>query len=125
MKQKPTILRLSFSFRSRLSTSASTDILQSNVAPDVTSMKLSIPKPTSEMLPASTPAATAIKPSRVFHTIVKYSAAFRDGQSPGVKLSTHAYWKHTNSSNRDIGEGKLNRQTLCVGNAYASSLLAS
>src|SRR5207244_8917609 len=74
MKQKPTILRLSFSFRSRLSTSASTDILQSNVAPDVTSMKPSTPKPTREILPASTPAATPIKPSRVFHTIVKYSS---------------------------------------------------
>jgi hypothetical protein len=54
------------SFRSQLSTSASTDILQSNVAPDATSMKLSIPKPTREILPAITPAAMPINPSRLF-----------------------------------------------------------
>src|SRR5437899_9726995 len=76
MKQTPTILRLSFSFRSRLSTSESTNILHSNVAPDVTSMKLSIPKPTREMLPETAPAAIATKPSRKFHTIVKYSSRF-------------------------------------------------
>ena len=37
-------------------------------------MKLSIPKPTREMLPETAPAAIAIKPSREFHTIVKYSS---------------------------------------------------
>src|SRR5579863_2699687 len=74
MKQMPTILRLSFSFRSRLSTSESTDILQSSVVPEVTSMKLSIPKPTREMLPATIPAQTAISPSREFQAIVKYSS---------------------------------------------------
>ena len=35
----------------------------SKTDPDVTSMKLSIPKPTSEMLPASAPATTATRPS--------------------------------------------------------------
>ena len=44
--------------------------------PDVTSMKLSIPNPTREMLPASAPATTATRPSRVFHPIVKYSKDF-------------------------------------------------
>src|SRR5437660_9709664 len=37
-------------------------------------MKLSTPKPTSEMLPARTPAKTATKPSRAFHATVKYSS---------------------------------------------------
>lgn len=36
-------------------------------------MKLSIPKPTSEMLPANAPAMMATKPSNEFHAIVKYS----------------------------------------------------
>jgi hypothetical protein len=54
--------------------SESTDIRHSNTAPDVTSMKLSIPKPTSEMLPANAPAMTAVKPSRAFHPTVKYSS---------------------------------------------------
>jgi hypothetical protein len=74
MKQVPTILILNRSFLSRLSSSASTDILHSSVAPEVTSMKLSIPKPTSEMLPAITPAMTATNPSRLFQPIVKYSS---------------------------------------------------
>src|SRR5258708_28110520 len=69
----PTILRLSFSFRSRFPTSASTDILHSSTLPDVTSIKLSIPNPTREMLPASAPATTATSPSKLFHAIVKYS----------------------------------------------------
>lgn len=51
-----------------------TDIRHSKTDPDVTSMKLSIPKPTREMLPATTPAMTATKPSRVFQTTVKYSS---------------------------------------------------
>jgi hypothetical protein len=50
----PTILRLTLSFLSRLLTSESTDILHSNVAPDVTSMRLSIP--TRETFAANTPA---------------------------------------------------------------------
>jgi hypothetical protein len=37
-------------------------------------MKLSIPKPTSEILPAITPAMTAKRPSMAFHTMVKYSS---------------------------------------------------
>jgi hypothetical protein len=47
-----------------------------NTASEGTSMKLSIPKPTSEMLPANQPAITATKPSATFHAIVKY-ASFR------------------------------------------------
>jgi len=76
MKQNPTILRLSRSFRSRFCRSASTDILQSKVAPDVTSIKLSNPKPTSEMLPATSPAVTPTRPSRLFQATVKYSSRF-------------------------------------------------
>src|SRR5437879_12500083 len=74
MKQAPTILMLSLSLLSRRCSSASTDILQRSVAPDVTSMKLPIPKPTREMLPAIPPATTATRPSRLFHAIVKYSS---------------------------------------------------
>src|SRR6266851_7158799 len=37
-------------------------------------MKLSIPKPTREMLPAIAPAMTATNPSTAFHAIVKYSS---------------------------------------------------
>ena len=44
--------------------------------PDVTSMKLSIPKPTSEMLPANVPATKATRPSRLFQAMVKYSKRF-------------------------------------------------
>src|SRR5207247_11209413 len=73
MKHAPTILMMSLSLLSRRYPSASTDILQRSVAPDVTSMKLSIPKPTREMLPAIPPATTATRPSRLFHAIVKYS----------------------------------------------------
>src|SRR5947209_1699382 len=76
MKQTPTRRKLSISFRSRFTASESTDILQSSTVPDVTSMKLSIPNPTREMLPASTPKTTATRPSRVFHPIVKYSKDF-------------------------------------------------
>ena len=75
-KHAPTILRVSLSFRSRFTMSASTDMRQSSVAPDVTSMKLSIPKPTSEMLPASAPATIPTKPSRLFQIIVKHSRRF-------------------------------------------------
>jgi hypothetical protein len=38
--------------------------------------RYSIPKPTSEMLPACTPATTATSPSRLFHAMVKYSKRF-------------------------------------------------
>jgi hypothetical protein len=41
--------------------------------PALTSMKLSMPNPTSEMLPTIIPTTTATKPSTVFHTTVKYS----------------------------------------------------
>src|SRR6266571_3243929 len=40
---------------------------------EVTSIKLSMPKPTSAMLPANTPAITDSTPSRLFQAIVKYS----------------------------------------------------
>ena len=43
---------------------------------EVTSIKLSIPKPTSEILPAIRPAAVAMRPSAAFHAIVKYSSLF-------------------------------------------------
>src|SRR6266446_400392 len=73
-KQTPTTLSARLSFGSRRSSSASTDILHSKTDPDVTSMKLSIPKPTSEMLPAIAPATTATKPSKPFQAMVKYSS---------------------------------------------------
>src|SRR3989442_1626032 len=73
MKQAPTILMLSLSLLSRRYSSASTDILQRSGAPDVSSMTLTIPNPTREMLPAIPPATTATRPSRLFHAIVKYS----------------------------------------------------
>lgn len=75
-KHAPPILKLNLSLRSRFSTSVSTDIRHSRVAPDVTSRRLSIPKPTSEMLPASTPAPMPIKASTPFQTIVKCSRRF-------------------------------------------------
>src|SRR5260370_4809291 len=37
-------------------------------------MKLAIPKLRSEMLPATTPAMTATRPSNAFHAMVKYSS---------------------------------------------------
>src|SRR5262245_26022146 len=37
-------------------------------------MKLSIPNPTRDMLPAIIPATTATRPSSTFHPIVKYSS---------------------------------------------------
>src|SRR6266403_4629993 len=73
-KHTPTILNARLSFSSRRCTSASTDILQSNTEPEVTSIKLSTPKPTNEMLPAITPIKTASKPSIAFHVMVKYSS---------------------------------------------------
>jgi hypothetical protein len=39
-------------------------------------MKLSIPKPIKEMLPAKVPATTATNPSILFHAMVKYSSRF-------------------------------------------------
>jgi len=80
-----------FSLLSRRCTSESTDILQSKTEPDVTSMKLSIPKPTNEMLPAKIPVATAIKPSSAFHTTVKYSSLRPRSTAAGrSELSTMA-----------------------------------
>src|SRR5882724_952688 len=58
------------------STVSQTSNRLANTAPEGTSMKLSIPKPTSEMRPANQPAITATKPSATFHAIVKY-ASFR------------------------------------------------
>ena len=75
-KQVPTIRRLRRSLRSRLSASASAPIRQRSAVPEMTSMRLSVPKPTREMLPAIAPAMTATSPSRVFHPIVKYSSRF-------------------------------------------------
>jgi hypothetical protein len=43
-------------------------------APDVTSIKLSSPNPTSEILPAIRPMTTAAKPSMEFQAMVKYSS---------------------------------------------------
>src|SRR5882724_4838140 len=83
-KQTPTILSARLSFSSRRCTCASTDILHSRTDPDVTSMKLSIPKPTSEMLPAIVPATTATRPSMAFHAIVKYSS-FRPCRTTAVR----------------------------------------
>jgi hypothetical protein len=76
-KQIPTTCNARCSFRSRSRTLASTNIRQSKTDPDVTSMKLSIPNPTREILLAISPVTTAIKPSIVFQTIVKYSSAVR------------------------------------------------
>src|SRR5215467_5048408 len=64
------------SSRSRCCTSASTCILHSRVAPDVISMKLSIPNPNNQMLPAMASKTMATTPSRLFHAIVKYSNRF-------------------------------------------------
>src|ERR1700733_886733 len=69
-------LRLIFSFRSLRWMSESTDILQRSTEPETTSIKLSMPKPTREMLPASAPTMTATSPSTLFHAIVKYSMCF-------------------------------------------------
>ena len=73
-KPRPTVRNASRSFRSRRSTSASTLMRHSNAAPEVTSMKLSTPNPTREMLPATAPATIATTPSRLFHPMVKYSS---------------------------------------------------
>src|SRR5689334_6147279 len=67
--------------------SASTAILQNNAAPDVTSMKLSIPNPTREMLPAIAPTTMATRPSRVFQAIVKYSR-FRPRREIAARVIT-------------------------------------
>lgn len=102
MKQAPTILILSRSFLSRLPSSASTDILHSRVAPEVTSIKLSIPNPTSEMLPAIAPAITATRPSRLFQAMVKYSSRFPRRASVlrvvTNSVTTRAYQSHTKVS---------------------------
>ena len=57
-------------------------------------MKLSIPKPTREMLAATTPAATAIKPSRLFHAIVKYSSRLPRW---AIRLARNGQLTHTGS----------------------------
>ncbi len=44
--------------------------------PDVTSIKLSMSKPTRAMLPENTPATTPTSPSKLFHAIVKCSKCF-------------------------------------------------
>src|SRR5262249_17864517 len=72
-KLTPTMRSVSRSRRSRWHASASTAIRQSSAAPELTSMKLSTPNPTSEILPPSAPAPTATRPSRLFQPIVKYS----------------------------------------------------
>lgn len=72
-KQIPTILRVNRSFCSRLSSSAISDKRHSKATAEVTSIKLSTPKPTREILPEMNPVANAANPSRLFHPIVKYS----------------------------------------------------
>ncbi len=54
---------------------------QRTAAPDVTSMRLSSPKPTNEILPAISPETTATGASRLFQTIVEsvcQEDSFRD-----------------------------------------------
>src|SRR6202158_778423 len=58
-------------------------------------MKLSIPKPQRKILPATIPAATAIKPSRLFHTMACWkhtkrplSRVFRRGLLHTKRVST-------------------------------------
>lgn len=72
-KQIPTILRVNRSFCSRLSSPAISDKRHSKATAEVTSIKLSTPKPTREILPEMNPVANAANPSRLFHPIVKYS----------------------------------------------------
>jgi len=72
-KQAPTILSVKRSFFSRLPSSAMTDSRHSNATADVTSIKLSTPKPTREILPEIIPVVNAASPSKLFHPMVKYS----------------------------------------------------
>src|SRR5689334_21650750 len=73
-KQMPTIFRVSRSFCSRLSSSAMADKRHNTATAEVTSIKLSTPKPTRETLPAMIPVANAANPSRQFHPMVRYSS---------------------------------------------------
>ena len=75
-KHVPTIRSVACSIRLLYCSSASSDIRQSRAAAEVTSTKLSTPKPTRDMLPALAPATTATIPSRQFQPIVKYSSLF-------------------------------------------------
>src|SRR5215469_9686627 len=72
-KQIPTMRSVRRSFSSRRDASGSTDIRQSRAAPEVTSIKLSKPKPVSEILLAIAPSVSANKPSTAFHATVRYS----------------------------------------------------
>lgn len=72
-KHAPTILSVKRSFFSRLSSSAMTDSRHNNAMAEVTSIKLSTPKPTREILPEIIPVVNAPSPSRLFHPMVKYS----------------------------------------------------
>lgn len=72
-KTAPTILSVKRSFFSRLSSSETTDSRHSNATAEVTSIKLSTPKPTREILPEIIPVINAPSPSRLFHPMVKYS----------------------------------------------------
>jgi hypothetical protein len=72
-KQAPTILSVKRSFFSRLPSSAITDNRYSNATAEVTSIKLSTPKPTREILPEIIPVVNAANPSKLFHPMVKYS----------------------------------------------------
>jgi hypothetical protein len=73
-KLTPTARNVSRSIRSRRRSSASIAMRHNKAAPELTSIKLSTPNPTREMLPASAPAPTATNRSRLFHPIVKYSS---------------------------------------------------
>src|SRR5260370_13394648 len=73
-KHTPTTFKAHRSLRSRRCTSESTDILHNKAEPEVTSMKLSMPNPLRDTLPATAPAITATNPSKVFQPMVKYSS---------------------------------------------------
>src|SRR5262245_525198 len=73
IKQTPTMRSVIASMRSRFSSSTSAESRHRSAAPEVTSIRLSKPKPTSAMLPAISPDRIATSPSREFHAMVKYS----------------------------------------------------
>src|SRR5262245_7594593 len=74
IKQPPTMRSVIASIRSRFFSSTSIESRQRSAAPEVTSIKLSKPKPTSAMLPAISPDRIATSPSSKFHAMVKYSS---------------------------------------------------
>src|SRR5579864_7226224 len=91
-KQRPTIRSARFSLRSRCAIFMSTDIRPSRAQPDASSIRLSAPNPSREMLPAATPAQTATAASIAFQAIVRYSSLrprwMRAARFEIVKLDT-------------------------------------